>query len=98
MKHVDGRSRAALVKARFRRYGKNDATRAGILQVRRVICRLQRKTLGGFMTTPTIQCAGNPNSARAEGVRDLLMISSFGFWAVLLGLMPVLALHGMIGR
>jgi hypothetical protein len=50
------------------------------------------------MTTPTIQCADNPNSARAEGVRDLLMISSFAFWAVLLGLMPVLALHGIIGR
>lgn len=50
------------------------------------------------MTTPTIQCAGKPNSGLAEGVRDLLMISSFGFWAVLLGLMPVLALHGMIGR
>ena len=32
-------------------------------------------------------------SARAEIVRDLLMVSSFGFWAVLLGLVPVLAIN-----
>jgi hypothetical protein len=32
-------------------------------------------------------------SARAETVQDLLMVSSFGLWAVLLGLVPVLALH-----
>jgi hypothetical protein len=41
--------------------------------------------------------AGNPNSTRAERMRDLLMISSFGFWAVLLGLMPVLAVRTLMG-
>ena len=49
------------------------------------------------MTTPTIRCAGKPSSVRAESLQDLLLISTFGFWAVLLGILPVLALHGMIG-
>ena len=37
-------------------------------------------------------------SARAEGVQDLLLVSSFGLWAVLLGLSPVLALRFLIGK
>jgi hypothetical protein len=49
------------------------------------------------MTPQTMQDAGNPNSARAERVRDVLMISCFGFWAMLLGLMPVLAVHTLMG-
>ena len=49
------------------------------------------------MTTPTIRSAGKANSARAESMQDLLLLSSFGFWAVLLGLLPVLALHGLFG-
>jgi len=48
------------------------------------------------MTTPTIRSVAIANSTRAESVRDLLMLSSFGFWALLLGLMPVLALHSLI--
>jgi hypothetical protein len=52
---------------------------------------------GGLMTTPTIRYAGKPNATRAESMQDLLMISSFGFWAVLLGMVPVLTLHGLIG-
>ena len=39
----------------------------------------------------------NPAAARAEAVQDLLLVSSFGLWAVLLGLAPVLALHLLIG-
>jgi hypothetical protein len=30
-------------------------------------------------------------------MQDLLMISSFGFWAALLGMVAVLTLHGLIG-
>jgi hypothetical protein len=48
------------------------------------------------MTTPTIRSAGKTSSARAENMQDLLLISSFGFWAVLLGLVPVLAWYGLI--
>jgi hypothetical protein len=32
-------------------------------------------------------------AARMETARDLLMISTFGFWAFLLGLAPVIAIH-----
>jgi hypothetical protein len=37
------------------------------------------------------------NSARADRLQDLLMLSSFGFWAVLLGFAPVLAFHSLMG-
>jgi hypothetical protein len=33
-----------------------------------------------------------------EIIRDVLLVSSFGFWAVLLGFFPVLAYHGLIGQ
>jgi hypothetical protein len=29
--------------------------------------------------------------------RDILLVSLFGFWAVLLGVMPVLAIYGLSG-
>jgi hypothetical protein len=32
-------------------------------------------------------------AARMETARDLLMVSTFGFWAFLLGLAPVIAIH-----
>jgi hypothetical protein len=35
-------------------------------------------------------------SALAEKLQDVLMLSSFGFWAVLLGFMPVLAYHSLM--
>jgi hypothetical protein len=35
-------------------------------------------------------------STPAEKLQDLLMLSSFGFWAVLLGFMPVLAYHSLM--
>jgi hypothetical protein len=43
------------------------------------------------MTTRAIQNAGCRISERAETTRDILLIGSFGLWAVLLGAMPVLA-------
>jgi hypothetical protein len=49
------------------------------------------------MTPPTIRSACKSSAMRAESMQDLLLISSFGFWAVLLGMMPVLALHGFGG-
>jgi hypothetical protein len=36
------------------------------------------------------------NSARGEKLQDLLMLSSFGFWAVLLGFAPVVAYHSLM--
>jgi hypothetical protein len=49
------------------------------------------------MTTQTIQDARYPISARAQGMQDLLLVSSFGIWAALLGLAPVLAYRLLIG-
>ena len=44
------------------------------------------------MTTQAMS-SKHPYSARAEKVSDVLLVSSFGLWAVLLGLSPVLAFH-----
>jgi hypothetical protein len=49
------------------------------------------------MTTQTIQNASYPASKRAQAMQDLLLVSSFGLWAVLLGLMPVLAFRLLMG-
>ena len=49
------------------------------------------------MTTQTIRTAGHQASARAEAVQDLLLVSSFGVWAMLLGMAPVVALRLMTG-
>jgi hypothetical protein len=43
--------------------------------------------------THIIQDKRYPNSERAERMQDLLLVSSFGLWAALLGLSPVLAFH-----
>jgi hypothetical protein len=45
------------------------------------------------MSTQRIRNAGDPVWWRSERMNDLLVISSFGLWALLLGLAPVLALH-----
>ena len=47
------------------------------------------------MTTHIVQ---NKRTAWAERKQDLLLVSSFGLWAVLLGLSPVLALRLFIGN
>ena len=44
------------------------------------------------MTAQTIRTK-YPYSERAERIHDLLLVSSFGLWAALLGLSPVLAFH-----
>jgi hypothetical protein len=45
------------------------------------------------MSTPPIQNVLHPASVRYQTLQDLLLVSSFGLWAVLLGLTPVLAFH-----
>ena len=34
----------------------------------------------------------------SETLRDFLLISSFGLWAVLLGFCPIMAYHGLMGH
>lgn len=55
------------------------------------------KPTGETMTAPTIRNAANQAAARAEAVQDLLLVSSFGLWAMLLGVAPVVALRLMTG-
>jgi hypothetical protein len=52
---------------------------------------------GKTMTTQTIQETGKRAAERAEAVQDLLLVSSFGLWAVLLGLAPVLGFRLLMG-
>jgi hypothetical protein len=49
------------------------------------------------MTTQTIQNARHPASKRSEAMRDFLLVSSFGLWAALLGVAPVLAFRLLMG-
>jgi hypothetical protein len=46
---------------------------------------------GETMTTQTIANAGCRISKRAETMRDIALVASFGLWAMLLGAMPVAA-------
>ena len=55
------------------------------------------KPTGETMTTQTIRDAADLASARAEAVQDLLLVSSFGLWAMLLGMAPVVALRLVTG-
>jgi hypothetical protein len=54
------------------------------------------KKRGANMITQTNQNAAVPASGRTERMQDLLIVSSFGLWAVLIGLVPVLAYRLLI--
>ena len=43
------------------------------------------------MTTQSIQNARYPVCERVQRMQDILLVSSFGLWAAILGLSPVLA-------
>jgi hypothetical protein len=49
------------------------------------------------MTNQAIQNAKFVNSERSQGMQDVLLVSSFGLWATLLGFMPVLAFRMFMG-
>jgi len=49
------------------------------------------------MTAQTVKNAGHPLSARRERLHDLMIVSSFGLWAVLLGLVPPVAYRLLTG-
>lgn len=48
------------------------------------------------MTTQTIHNARYPICERAQRMQDVLLVSSFGLWAAVLGLAPVLAYRLLI--
>jgi hypothetical protein len=49
------------------------------------------------MTTQIIQNKRVLNSQWSERMQDLLLVSSFGVWAAVLGLSPVLAFRLLMG-
>lgn len=49
------------------------------------------------MTTQINRNRRYPNSERTERMQDLLLVSSFGLWAALLGLSPVVAFRLLMG-
>jgi hypothetical protein len=49
------------------------------------------------MTTQIIQNKRYLNSQWTERMQDLLLVSSFGVWAAVLGLSPVLAFRLLMG-
>ena len=60
-------------------------------------CPHPTRTRGAIMTTDIIQNKSFATSRWAERKQDFLLVSSFGLWAVLLGLSPVLAVSFLVG-
>ena len=55
------------------------------------------KRRGKTMTTQIIRNKRYLNSQWTERMQDLLLVSSFGLWAAVLGLSPVLAFRFLMG-
>lgn len=53
---------------------------------------------GETMSTQAIQNVGDPISGRSEKMQDLLPVSSFGLWAALLGIAPVLVFRVLMAK
>jgi hypothetical protein len=49
------------------------------------------------MTTQAVQKDSYLICQRAERIQDVLLVSSFGLWAVVIGLLPVLAFGRLMG-
>jgi hypothetical protein len=49
------------------------------------------------MTNQAIQNAKLSSYERSQGMQDVLLVSSFGLWATLLGFMPVMAFRILMG-
>ncbi len=49
------------------------------------------------MTTQSIMNARYPACARGRRMQDVWLVSSFGLWAAILGLSPVLAFRLLMG-
>jgi hypothetical protein len=53
--------------------------------------------MGETMTAQTMQNSRYPACERVQRRQDVLLVSSFGLWAALLGLSPVLAFRLLFG-
>jgi hypothetical protein len=56
-----------------------------------------KRDWGKAMTTQAVQDTRYPISKYARRMQDVFLVSSFGLWAVLLGLSPVLAFRLLMG-
>jgi hypothetical protein len=56
---------------------------------------LRNKGMGETMNIQITHSAKYPISRRALAIHDILMVSAFGVWALLLGLSPVLVFHAL---
>jgi len=48
------------------------------------------------MTSQSIPNAKYPTCERTQRMQDFLLVSSFGLWAAVLGVSPVLAFHALM--
>jgi hypothetical protein len=55
------------------------------------------KKMGETMTTQSIQTARYPTIDSVQRAQDVLLVSSFGLWAALIGLAPVLTFRMLAG-
>jgi hypothetical protein len=58
---------------------------------------MPQQEIGETMTIQAIQVDRYPTSKYAQRMQDIFLVSSFGLWAVLLGLAPVLAFRLLSG-
>ena len=58
---------------------------------------MPQQEIGETMTIQAIQVDRYPTSKYAQTRQDIFLVSSFGLWAVLLGLAPVLVFHLLSG-
>jgi len=58
---------------------------------------MPQQEIGETMTIQAIQVDRYPTSKYAQRMQDIFLVSSFGLWAVLLGLAPVLVFHLLSG-
>jgi hypothetical protein len=49
------------------------------------------------MTTKPFKMPKSANSGRSQGMQDVLLVSSFGLWAALLGLAPLITFRLLMG-
>jgi hypothetical protein len=59
--------------------------------------QIPQQTLGEAMTIQVVQVDRYPTSKHAQRMQDIFLLSSFGLWAILLGLAPVLAFRLLTG-
>jgi len=77
--------------------GRSNPNQAAAASLKFKAYRIPITKTGETMTTQTISNPRYPICERAQRIQDVLMVSSFGLWATILGLSPVLAYRLLVG-